>query len=78
MMVKVQILTTPGCGGCAKVKKMLDEMGVKYETIDVTEHPEMLETYPVMSAPGIVINGKLVFSGVPGEQELKKKLGVTQ
>ena len=71
---KVQILTTPGCGGCAIVEKMLDEMKVKYEAIDITKNPKILEKYPIMTAPGIVINGKLEFTGVPSKEELKKKL----
>lgn len=72
--MKVKILTTPGCSSCAKVKKMLDEMKVKYQVIDITKNPRVLETYQVMSAPGIVINGKLEFTGVPSKGELKKKL----
>ena len=38
-MVKVQILTTPGCAGCAEVKKMLDAMKIKYEVIDIVKNP---------------------------------------
>jgi len=74
-MAKVQILTTPDCTGCALVEKMLDEMNVKYETIDVTKKPEFLKKYPIMTAPGIVINGKLEYTGVPSRDWLKKKLG---
>ncbi|MEK6923368.1 MAG: thioredoxin family protein [Nanoarchaeota archaeon] len=73
-MIKVQILTTPDCTGCAIVEKMLDEMKIKYEIIDVTKKPEFLKKYPIMAAPGIVINGKLEFAGVPNKAELKKKL----
>lgn len=73
-MVKVQILTTPGCSGCETVKKMLDEMKMKYEVIDIIKRPEVLKKYPIMTAPGIVINGKLEFSGVPKKDELMKKL----
>lgn len=72
--MKVQILTTPGCSSCAKVEKMLDEMKVEYQIIDITKNPKILEKYQVMSAPGIVINGKLEFTGVPSKEELKKKL----
>jgi len=72
--MKVQILTTPGCSSCVKVEKMLDEMKVKYEIIDITKNPRILQKYPVMSAPGIVIKGKLEFQGVPNKEELKKKL----
>lgn len=73
-MTKIQILTTPDCAGCAKVKSILNKMKVKYEVIDVVKNPKILEKYPIMSAPGIVINGKLEFVGVPSEKELKNKL----
>lgn len=70
--MKVQILTTPGCSGCARVEKMLDQMNVKYGVVDVTKNPKILQKYPIISAPGIVINGRLVFTGVPKENELRK------
>lgn len=73
-MAKVQILTTPGCTSCKRVEKILDRMKVKYEIIDITKNPKILEKYQVMTAPGIVINGKLEFTGVPSKEELKKKL----
>ena len=70
-MVKVQILTTPGCVSCVEVKKMLDAMKVKYEVIDIVKNPLILEKYQIMTAPGIVINGKLKFTGVPSKKELR-------
>ncbi len=73
-MVSVQILTTPSCSSCAAVEKMLDKMGVKYELIDITKNPEILQKYPIMAAPGVVINGKLEFTGVPKEKELAEKI----
>ncbi len=73
-MLKVQILTTPNCTSCAVVERMLDKMGVKYELIDITKNPEVLQKYPIMAAPGVVINDKLEFVGVPSEKELAKKL----
>ncbi|MBC8500382.1 MAG: thioredoxin family protein [Nanoarchaeota archaeon] len=73
-MTKVQILTTPGCGNCARVERMLDEMKVKYEVIDIAKNPAILQKYQVMTSPGIVINEKLEFTGVPREEELRAKL----
>lgn len=73
-MVQVQILSTPDCSGCAIVEKMLDDMGVPYEIIDITKNPEILEKYPIYTAPGIVIDGKLEFTGVPKKEELKSKV----
>ncbi len=72
--MKVEILTTPDCTNCSVVEKMLDELKVPYEVIDVTEKPEYLEKYPIYTAPGIVINGKLEFTGIPKKEKLIEKL----
>lgn len=72
--MKVEILTTPGCSNCSVVEKMLDEMGVSYDVIDVTEKPEYLQKYPIYTAPGVVIDGKLEFTGVPKKQKLIEKI----
>lgn len=74
MTHKIQILTTPGCSNCRVVEKILDEMNMSYEIIDVTEKPEYLEKYPIFTAPGIVIDNKLEFTGIPKKQELLEKL----
>ena len=73
-MVKVIVLTTPGCKTCVIVERMLKELKVKYQVIDVTKKPEILKKYPILAAPGVVINGKLEFVGVPKKEDLKKKL----
>ncbi|KAG2479447.1 MAG: thioredoxin family protein [Thaumarchaeota archaeon] len=75
--MKIEILTTPGCSNCSVVEKMLDEMKVSYEVIDVTEKPEYLEKYPIFTAPGIVINEKLEFTGVPKKEKLIEKINQT-
>ncbi len=72
--MKVEILTTPDCSNCSVVEKMLDELGVSYTVIDVTEKPEYLEKYPIYTATGVLINEKLEFTGVPKKQELVEKL----
>ena len=72
--MKVEILTTPDCSHCSVVEKMLDEMKIPYVVIDVTEKPEYLEKYHIFTAPGIVINEKLEFIGVPKKQERVEKL----
>jgi len=69
--MKVEILTTPGCTNCSVVEQMLDEMKISYKVIDVTENSEYLEKYPIFTAPGIVVNGKLEFSGIPKKHELE-------
>lgn len=72
--MKVQVLTTPGCSNCSVLEKMLQKLGVDFELIDVTEKPEYLEKYPIFTAPGLVIDEKLEFTGIPKHEELEKKL----
>ncbi len=72
--MKVEVLTTPDCSNCSVLEKMLDEMKVSYEVIDVTVKPEYLEKYPIYTAPGLVIDGKLEFTGIPKKNKLIEKL----
>ncbi len=72
--MNVEVLTTPGCSNCGILEKMLEKLGVNYDLIDITEKPEYLEKYPIFTAPGLVINGKLEFTGIPKNYELQKKL----
>ena len=76
-IMKVEILTTPACANCSVVERMLDEMGISYQVIDVTEKPEYLQKYPIYTAPGVVIDGKLEFTGVPKRKELVEKLKIS-
>jgi len=72
--MKVEVLTTPGCSNCNVLEKMLEKLGVKYDLIDVTDKPEYLKKYPIFTAPGLVINEKLEFTGIPKYDELEKKI----
>ena len=70
--MKVEVLTTPDCTNCKVLEKMLDRLGISYDLIDVTEKSEYLEKYPIFTAPGLVIDGKLEFTGIPKKEDLKK------
>ncbi len=70
--MKVEVLTTPDCSNCKVLEKMLDKLGISYDLIDVTEKSEYLERYPIFTAPGLVIDGKLEFTGIPKLDDLKK------
>ena len=58
--MKVQILTTPDCSNCSVLEDMLEKLNVTYDLIDVTQKPEYLQKYPIFTAPGLVINEKLM------------------
>lgn len=75
----MKLLTMPGCQHCAGAKAALERLRPEFpemrlEIVDVTEHPEVAQQYGLMSAPGIVINDKLVLSGGAGEQKIREKL----
>ena len=70
--MKVEVLTTPDCSNCKVLEKMLDKLGISYDLIDVTEKSEYLEKYPIFTAPGLVIDEKLEFTGIPKIEDLKK------
>ena len=72
--MKVEILTTPDCTNCSILEKMLDDLKISYEVIDVTEKPEYLKKYPIYTAPGLVLNGKLEFTGIPKKEKIIEKL----
>ena len=42
--------------------------------VDITEHPEVAVKYRVMATPAIAINGKLAFTGVPREADLRRAI----
>jgi len=76
--MKVEILTTPDCANCGILEKMLNDIGVSYEKIDVTEKPEYLKKYPIYTAPGLVLDGKLEFTGIPKKEKLVEKLKIVK
>ena len=44
------------------------------EEVDISEHPEVAVKYRVMATPAIAINGRLAFTGVPREANLRRAL----
>lgn len=45
---------------------------------DLGEHPELGPRYGVVATPAVVINGRLVFRGIPTEAALLERLGATR
>jgi len=80
MAKKVQILKTPGCSSCAKATDLImkiredDNLEFEVEELDITKNPELLWKHQIMVSPGIIIDGKLEFTGVPDKKKLRNKL----
>jgi len=81
MKVKLEILTTDfGCSKCESAMKIIDKVIKKYKgkvdviKTDISDAPDKLVALGVMSTPAVLINGKLVFEGLPSEKELDMKI----
>lgn len=78
-MIDMLFITVPNCAQCAKAKHVIEKVQpdfpeLKVEYLDVTVHPEILQKYRVLSAPGIVINGKLEYTGGLDETAFREHL----
>ncbi|MEM1993927.1 MAG: thioredoxin family protein [Nitrososphaerales archaeon] len=80
-MVRVEVLTSPRCAYCNTVKmrvsKVVDDLKkqnvfVIVEEVDVLKQPEIRLKYEITSTPALVVNGRLVFVGVPHEDEIRR------
>lgn len=78
-MMKIDLLTMPGCSHCAHAKQVVEKVRPDYPGLelvihDITEEPELAGQYMLMSAPGVVIDGELVFTGGVDEAKLREHL----
>ncbi len=82
-MVRVEVLTAPGCRKCEAAKALVvntiarlrqEIPDLKVEVINLADHPEVAVQYRVMATPAIAINGVLAFSGTPKEADLRQRL----
>ena len=76
--MEIKILGT-GCPKCKTLEKLTRETQVEKEGIDanITKEEDIMKImeYGVMHTPGLVIDGKVVFSGrVPSTKELNDLL----
>ena len=76
-MLDIKILG-PGCANCKRVemlvRKVVVTQGLEAEIEKVTDFQE-INKYPILSTPGLVLNGKVLSSGrIPTEAEVREWL----
>ena len=83
-MSKVVIYTTTFCPYCRVAKRLLEDKGVEYEEINLTEDPEgkrkVMDELGWRTVPIILINGQLIggydeMSALEREGKLDEMLG---
>lgn len=81
--MKIEILASPGCAKCELAEKRIKEVvekvagklpSIQVTKVDITENPEAVQKYMLFATPGIVIDGELAFTGIPKEEELRRKI----
>ena len=80
--IKIQEVTSPGCGHCAVAKKILEEEikpqfpDVEIEYIDMISEQgqKMIQDYGIMTSPGIIVNGELFSIGGLDKNKLIEKI----
>ncbi len=62
--MEIKVYSTPTCPYCKMAKTYLDEQGVKYQDLDVTQdaasRDEMIQKSGQIGVPVITFNGELV------------------
>ena len=60
----IKVYSTPTCTYCVTLKKFLDEKGIKYEAVDVSQDEkdlqEMVDKSGQMGVPVVDIDGQIV------------------
>jgi glutaredoxin-like protein NrdH len=46
--MKVTVWSTPNCVQCMMTKKEMDRLGIPYDAMDLTEHPDKLEEFKAL------------------------------
>ena len=53
--MKIIKLEQPNCNPCKMVSNSLNEVGVAYETVDVSQEPEVAAQFEVMGVPVTIL-----------------------
>ncbi len=81
MSIKVEVFSSPGCSKCGHAKealrKLVDELGgdkIDWREVNILDELDYAVELGVLSTPAIVIDGELLFSGLPSVRKLRAAL----
>ncbi len=78
--VLVEVFAAPGCPRCGRAKAALARVAesfggaVQWREVDVVAELDYAVSLGVRATPAIAIDGRLVFTGLPAEAELRRAL----
>jgi glutaredoxin len=69
--MKVELAVTRTCNHCSSLEAELKKLGVPYSIRYVEEDPELQKKYTIKGSPNILVDGELVFRGMPAISDLR-------
>ncbi len=79
--LRIEVFTAPGCGKCGKaktrLKKVVEELrldDIDWREVNILDELDYAVDLGVLTTPAIAMNGELVFSGLPSERAMLKKV----
>ncbi|MBR9707412.1 MAG: hypothetical protein GOV15_03170 [Candidatus Diapherotrites archaeon] len=79
--IKIEVVTTPGCVACKRAEVVIEKVKKDFPQLEMVIVDAMksygqglLSKHMILSAPGILINGNLEFTGGMSEDQLRKVL----
>ena len=80
-VMHVEVFSTPGCAHCARITEVLEalseEIGtarIEWRVVNVVDELDYAVRLGVLATPSIVIDGEVVFAGVPSISQLRDRL----
>ncbi len=70
--MNVEIIVTRTCHHCRTLESELKAMGIPYSVRYIKEDKEFQKKYQVKGSPNIMVNGELVFRGMPAISDLRE------
>ncbi len=68
--MEVVLAVTKSCHHCPILEKELKSMHVPYCVRYFEEHPEMIKQYGLKRSPFVIVDGEVVFNGMPSISDL--------
>ena len=70
----ITLLVTRSCHHCALIEKELKERHIDYEVQYAEDNPELATRFGIKHSPNIIVNGELIYRGMPDLSELRQYL----
>ncbi len=70
--MEVILAVTKSCHHCPILERELKRMEVPYCVRYFEDHPEVIEKYGLRTSPVVIVDGQVVFKGMPSISELER------